>query len=788
MAIKILALDGLADIKLCRLVEELLCTVPGIEDAHIEFLSQKLTLTVTDENNKQAIDKAIELVRQSIPHVSVRLTDTAEEKKKKAAEAAMKRKRADVREELETMLPEKAESLVIDEDIPEHELPERMRLTLVVGGLAVVCVLLMYLMGGNHNSRMLFSCLSFCLAVAANIAAGTDERTNPGILHYPLIGVLTLSFFLEQPHWVVLALIIYLASVLAARNLLFKLREAAHNVTSDICPDTVIRMKENEDTEKVHLNMVSVGDILVINEGDVIPFTGVLHQENAAMVRSYFSSQEPREVEPSGILRCGDQNLSGQLLLRVNLNYPASAVAYVNENVAQGSFDNTPLSIEVQNKRHLVLLGGCLAAILLPHLFYGMQYGSGWFLMFTRFFAAILFPCGLSSSASVIQQCGVIKSIRQGFLPGSAKVLAQLARVKHILLSYTGFLSDDNYNVDEIQLVEDIDIEEFLDIAGCAFASTEDPIGKKIANECVSNLGRAVNTEILDYVDLIEGYGIHTSYNHKSVLIGSEKLMEEMQITCPPNPDGRPRVYVTILNEIVGIFVLSNKIYPGTRHLFNKLKQWRSYKVGLLSTNDPSVVRAAAVELNANMAYSAPTTPEWIKTVESVHGGKKDELLFAGLSHQAERVKGECICVDMGVEDPDTLPGVMDILSVHNTPQALERLLSMSKFINDMVSLCLWMFVIGKTFIFISIVHWEISLFGVMIMNALLAALIYAVSATPLLADRFKQTAQEQAAEEAVQDTADLQEAASAPTDDDEQLPDMGFDDQPQIEEKTEEN
>lgn len=79
MAMKILALDGLTDARLCKLMNALLQTVPGVEYANIDYLSQKLTLQISSRDSASVVEKVAEVLRKNMPGVTMRYLDVEED-------------------------------------------------------------------------------------------------------------------------------------------------------------------------------------------------------------------------------------------------------------------------------------------------------------------------------------------------------------------------------------------------------------------------------------------------------------------------------------------------------------------------------------------------------------------------------------------------------------------------------------------------------------------------------------------------------------------------------------
>lgn len=77
MSIKILALDGLNDEKLCKLMGPLLQTIPGVDYASIDYLSQKLTLQLSGRDTQRVVERVTKTLQENMPGITIKLKDVA---------------------------------------------------------------------------------------------------------------------------------------------------------------------------------------------------------------------------------------------------------------------------------------------------------------------------------------------------------------------------------------------------------------------------------------------------------------------------------------------------------------------------------------------------------------------------------------------------------------------------------------------------------------------------------------------------------------------------------------
>lgn len=71
---KILALEGVNDEALCRMIENLLVTLQGVHSAQINSFSQTLTLEITSSDVPTTVSKVVSTLKTIDPNISVSKT------------------------------------------------------------------------------------------------------------------------------------------------------------------------------------------------------------------------------------------------------------------------------------------------------------------------------------------------------------------------------------------------------------------------------------------------------------------------------------------------------------------------------------------------------------------------------------------------------------------------------------------------------------------------------------------------------------------------------------------
>ena len=283
MALKILALEGLNNAKLCSMVEPVLCSVEGVNSAQIDYLSQRLTMDISGRPTEDAVNDVMELLKKTFPDVRIRFSDAAVFKQPK----------------LNTTPYHSAEpsedDYYIEDDYdeepaptPEPSIPWTQRLreraaTLgtqeilqVIFWTSVGLSLLFLLMSGSWRdsgtAHPYLSAMSFFFAIFSSLFMGENARCDSWLIRAAAV-VSTLAIFIVGFHaQAVLAFLVYTTGMMFVDAFYNRFDEKTAKELV-FFPQSITCIRSDQ-TLKVAPEEVREGDLLVFEEGEVLPFRG----------------------------------------------------------------------------------------------------------------------------------------------------------------------------------------------------------------------------------------------------------------------------------------------------------------------------------------------------------------------------------------------------------------------------------------------------------------------------------------------------------------------------------
>lgn len=357
---------------------------------------------------------------------------------------------------------------------------------------------------------------------------------------------------------------------------------------------------------EVAFAQLQVGDIVVVNAGEVIPVDGII-QAGYAAIDQHILTGESQPVERGP----GDQVLASTLLLSGKISIQVETTG--DETVA-AQIGNV-LNTTQEYKDTLVIRGKNIADRWLPIEFtlsaitLVLKGHSAAITVLWSSFGGNMVSLGPLSVLSYLQ----IYS-RNGILIKDGRVLELLRHVDTVVFDKTGTLTLEQPTVDTIHCLGDLSEEILLRYAATAEYRQPHPIGKAIVAKAEQ---MNLSPYEIDTAHYEVGYGIKVQVHGKTIQVGSARFMTREGIELPPpvadiqaqaEHCGHSLIYVAIDRQLSGILALRPTLRPEAVQVIEYLKQ-QNKAIYIISGDHEDATRAIAQSLGIDH-YFAGVLPE----------------------------------------------------------------------------------------------------------------------------------------------------------------------------------
>ena len=391
----------------------------------------------------------------------------------------------------------------------------------------------------------------------------------------------------------------------------------------------VLDMEGNE--VKVDVRSLVVDQIMIVRAGESIPTDGIVVEGSAAVDESMVSGESlPVMKRANDLVIGGTICADSTLRVKVSKIGQDTFLAKVIQMVEQAQTTRVPIQI-FADKVVAVFVPVVLVLALITFFFWtafpnGMKQlaltGSGllpWTnpelsslgmaLYATIAVLVIACPCALGLATPMALMVGSGLGAENGILIRDGAAIQRLNEVNTILFDKTGTLTEGKPAVVKVHQISGIGENDLIRMAASLERESTHPLAQaivKLAEE------KELGLDPVSEVEVVSGKGISSNYGSSILKVGSASFTNS-------NPEidfsGTP-VFLTLNNELIGIFEIEDTIRPDSADTIARLKR-SGYRCVLVTGDRKEIANAFAADLKIDQVHSEVLPDEKATIVES---------------------------------------------------------------------------------------------------------------------------------------------------------------------------
>lgn len=636
---KIYTITGLGCASCAAKMEKEINHLPGVHQAHVDFVSKKLTLSLKE------MDQLNETFKKSRAIV----------------------KRIEYGADLHELHQEKKE---------EDQSVEKMWL-LIVGG---ILFLVAFLVSGKPTLQVSLYLVSLLLIggeiywnAIVNITKGQVFDEN-FLMSIASIGAFAIGEYAEG----VVVMLFYQVGEYLQDRAVNRSRKSISSLM-DIRPEYANR-KSGNTTVKVLPEQVVKGELIIVKPGEKIPLDGIVTDGVSMLDTSALTGESiPQEVTKGSSVLSGSINMNGLLTVKVTKPYNESTVSKILDLVENASAKKAPTEKFITKFARVytpvVVIIAALMAVIPPLVIASATF-SQWIYR-ALVFLVISCPCALVISIPLGFFGGIGGASSKGILIKGGNYLEALNHVDTVVFDKTGTLTKGVFEVNKIVSAGRMMQDELLKTAAYAESYSNHPIARSI----LKAYGQRIDKSSVTDFNELAGLGIQATVNGMKVLAGNDKLLKKEMITFTKSHETGTVVYIAVNGRYEGCITISDQIKGDSKITVSTLKKSGVQKVVMLTGDKKEISEKIAQELGVDQVISELLPHEKVSALEELNqkvpSGKK--LLFAGDGiNDAPVLARADIGVAMGGLGSDAAIEAADIVLMTDEPSKLITALQIS--------------------------------------------------------------------------------------------------------------
>ena len=362
-----------------------------------------------------------------------------------------------------------------------------------------------------------------------------------------------------------------------------------------IVPKLVNRMDESGACQSISLGELSVGEVVLVKPGAVVPIDGEVVAGLSAINEAVVTGESrPRKIQPGSLVLAGCVNIDSPLQVRASRAPQDSFMNVVSRLAAQAEATKPRLTIFANRIASWFILGVLIATALVA-LYWGLTDPSR---MIATSIAVLVIscPCALALATPVAVAAASAALLRHGAAMVKPNVLESLAGAGAFVFDKTGTLTTGQLRLESVLVPAGWTRQRVLGIAASLSAFSE--------HHVAAALRRAGPTQVKPALDVrnVPGSGVLGTIDGTVYFLGSRRFLQDVAAIPPsafPAPSEDARFNVTYLAEHgrrIAEFSFIDDLDPAASELVAALRG-RDIDVAMLTGDDAAVAHAVAARL-----------------------------------------------------------------------------------------------------------------------------------------------------------------------------------------------
>ncbi|MES2439193.1 MAG: heavy metal translocating P-type ATPase [Verrucomicrobiota bacterium] len=455
-------------------------------------------------------------------------------------------------------------------------------------------------------------------------------------------------------------------------------------------------VKRDGTTEKVAVERLEIGDVVIVRPGEQIPVDGLISEGSTNVDESSLTGESmPVSKSVGSPLFAGTLNQSGGIELTVTKRSEDSALSRMVKLVAEAQAEKSTTQRFLETAEQYYAMGVILFTLgvfLLPYLMGWNNFHDAFFRAMTLMVVAS--PCALviSTPATVLSAIG--GAARRGILIKGGSHLETAAKIDIVAIDKTGTLTVGKPSLTEIVTADGIHeisnplpapVTALLRTAAALEAKSEHPLAHAIVKSA-AHLGITL-PEAADFQSTA-GKGAEATIDSARYLVGSERLFRERGaagVTAlaassqPLQAKGKTCVWLGTREgdtvTALALLVMADTIRPAARQLADQLHRLGVKKVVMLTGDQRLVAEAIAQEAKVDEVHAELLPEDKLNVIRELK--KEGTVMMIGDGvNDAPALAISDIGVAMGAAGTDVAMETADIVLMGDRLENIPLLLA----------------------------------------------------------------------------------------------------------------
>lgn len=430
---------------------------------------------------------------------------------------------------------------------------------------------------------------------------------------------------------------------------------------------------------KVPLDQVQVGDLIRVKPGEKVPVDGTITEGTTTLDESMVTGESMPVVKKVGDTVVGSTiNSNGTITFKATKVGSDTMLAQIVDLVKKAQTSHAPIQNLTDKISNIFVPAVLIIAIITFVVWYSFLNATPVeAMLFAVSVVVIACPCALGLATPTALMVGTARSAKMGVLIKNGEVLEEVSDLDTIVFDKTGTIT-----VGKPQVTNVVgDKKQVLSVAASLEESSEHPLASAIVKKAKSENIAPVKVKKFE---AIEGKGVKAYYNDQVAFVGSNRLLEDIDISQEMSTQAsalqnqaKTVVYVGLNNQIIGLIAIQDAPKPSSKEAINELKA-RGLKTVMLTGDNEKVAQAIAKQVGIDQVIAGVLPNEKAEHIKQLQNGNHKVAFVGDGINDAPALSTADVGIAMG-SGTDIAIDSGGIVLVQNDLRGVVRALDISK-------------------------------------------------------------------------------------------------------------
>lgn len=517
--------------------------------------------------------------------------------------------------------------------------------------------------------NMILIVIAYIILIYKTLLTALKQLKNRKINENLLVSISAIgAFLLGKHHEGLMVIFLYELGKMLEAKAVARSRNSVSKLMN--IKEELSNLKVNNKIKKVPTTEVSIGDIIVVKEGERVPLDGIVINGNSLVDTSFLTGESiPVSVKQGSDVLSGSINKGDILEIKVTSLYKDSTVSKILELVENATERKTKTETIVSKYSSKYTLAVIIIALLVSFVLPIVSSLSLSECIYKGLTILVIScPCAIAISVPLSYFSGIGRASKEGILVKGSNYLDSIKDISDIAFDKTGTITTGEFCISKINIYDKkYNEDKIMEIFASGEALSNHPIAKSILKKYEGE----VDFSCIKNFKEVSGSGISFTYRKDSVKIGSAKFCK--------SKDVNNNIYLSINDSVVASLVIEDEIKNSTIETISKLKEL-GINVYMFTgdSKDKAISIASKVGID-NVNYEMLPEDKY-NSLERIIKNKTGVVAFVGDGiNDAPVVKLADLGISMGLNGSDSAIEASDIVIMNDDISKILNAIKISK-------------------------------------------------------------------------------------------------------------